>query len=149
MKEALMKRIWQIGCGLSLFLPSLIALSREGSGSIPPPKSYHPPHLWLPPWYVLLDSILSTSIQPSDFSRFYLHSSPQTPPSSGPKWLKKKPFNNLDVLLLLFSLTMLFVVYWRKSNKKEDQTEARALGCDNFNFNAFCVNLFKTAASSC
>lgn len=121
----------------------LIALCRRRRGTISPPSdSYHPPHLCLSPWCVLPDSILSSSIQPSDFSRFYLRSPPLTrsfltPLSSAPKMIKNKP-NNLDVPAPLFSLTMLFVVSLKEKKKistsQKDQTDAKPLWCDNFNF---------------
>lgn len=77
-----------VTCGPSrpFFSHLLIALSHKRRGTIRPPSdSYHPPHLCPSPWCVLLDSILSTSIQASDFSLFYLHP-PDSSRFSPPEW---------------------------------------------------------------
>lgn len=121
----------------------LIALCRRRRGTISPPSdSYHPPHLCLSPWCVLPDSILSSSIQPSDFSRFYLRSPPLTrsfltPLSSAPKMIKKQtqqPWCPGSTLQLDHALCSFTEGKKKISTSQKDQTDAKPLWCDNFNF---------------
>lgn len=108
----------------------LIALSRHRGGTIQPPSDcYRPQHLRPSPWCVLLDSISSTSIQPSDFCLPVLSlpaartdPSEFRPQNDGRR--KKKTQKKRDPTTLMFSPAVLFVAY-RGENRSKVRSDGR------------------------
>lgn len=138
-----MRRIWHICC--IFFSVSVVSWLPSAAGGEEPSALLQTP-ITLHISACLLDAssqtLLSSSIQPSDFSRFYLRSPPLTrsfltPLSSAPKMIKKQtqqPWCPGSTLQLDHALCSFTEGKKKISTSQKDQTDAKPLWCDNFNF---------------